>query len=660
MDATDTKFSIFVAVIFIGILVSLYFIFNNDTMHKILIVLILMLSSFVVFLILGLLFSTGTDFIDTKFIILMGFVFMGMFMSLYFAYNNAKNKLKVILFVLFLILGIVGLVVGLLFKIPILFILGLVLFALCIVELFSDKLDNLFVSPDQNKIKLVLFFLFLIFGGALIFIGKQMGSVILFSIGIILLALSIFELFSDGLDTFFTENITKTVICGILLVLGLVSMLASRFYGMQFMILGGILLGMCMFEMFSDQFDSKSTNSKGIICIVSALLCVGSILGTIKFPEKTWTLLLISCLAFFSFIFSLFDVPGFNSSTYVFILFLLANIPVVYAFVNRLGYQGSDQMYIPLLIAFYVLSMVILYMMGSTDLADKNSIFVIFGIIAVCLLYYMKSLPLSLSKTFFTLTGMIFLFIVALHYMIHSDIWYLYLLLYTLVLFYMLKTTPLNIVETLKRYIPQPKKKEAVFLAAELGAILLYLYTRPVIQKIYAHDGKLLVNNPLHLHNLTNLKVGKHFNYTYSLSFWVYIHQNNPSSSPQATNFIPFLSYGDKPLFTYNSLRNIIRVEMKTEDKLVIVDEIAHVKLQKWNHIVVNQDNETFDIFVNGELHKSTSHVVPSKDNSDLQIGTQNGIDGNVCNVMFFKKMLTTDKIQNLYNDFHDKNPPTF
>jgi hypothetical protein len=417
---------------------------------------------------------------------------------------------------------------------------------------------------------------------------------------------------------------------------------------------------MCIFEMFSDQLDSKATNSKGIICVVSALLCVGAIVGTIKFPDKTMILLVISCLAFLSFILSLFDVPGFNSPMYVFLLFLLANIPVVYAIINRLSYEGADKMYIPLLIAFYVLSMVILYMMGSMDLADKNSIFVIFGIISVCLLYYMKSLPLSLSKTFFTLIGMIMLFMVALHYMINSNIWYVYLLVYALVLFYMLKTTPLNILETLKRYLPDPKKKESVFLGAELCAILLYLYTRPVIQKIYVHDGKLLVNHPLHLQNQKNLKVNKHFNYTYSLSFWVYINQNNPSSSPQATAFIPFLSYGDKPLFSYNSLRNIIRVEMKTENKLMLVDEITHVKLQKWNHIVVNQDNGTIDIFVNGELHKSTSGIIPSKDTSELHIGTQHGVDGTLCNVMFFKKMLTTEKIQNVYNNFRDKNPPTF
>ena len=729
MDVTDIKFIIFTTIIFIGIIVSLYFIFNNETMHKILSILLAIGLVFLVYIILSLLFSSRILVLDMNFIILIAIFFIGMFISLYFAYNNTKNKLKIILFVLFLVLGIAGMVVGLLFAIPILFILGLVLFALCIVELFSDKLDNLFVTPDQNKIKIVLFFLLLILGAAFIFIGKQMGNIILFSIGILLLGLSIFELFSDSLDTFFTDNLTKItlfivffvlgimamitgyflridplniiqgkfgiasyvismllfglcifelisdgidtfvtdngpqgnvklIICSVLLLLGLASILASNFFGTQFAALGVILLVMCIFETFSDQLNS--TNSKGIVCVVSALLCISAILGMIKYPDKIQILLIISFLAFCSFILSLFDVPGFGSPTYVFLLFLLANIPVVYAVIDRLGYKGADQMYIPLLIAFYVLSMVILYMMGSTDLADKNSMFVIFGIISVCLLFYMKSLPLSLSKTFFTLFGMILLFMVALHYMVNSSIWYVYLIMYALVLFYMLKTTPLNILETIKKYLPQPKKKEMIFLAAELSAVLLYLYTRPVIQKIYVHDGKLLVNHPLHLQNETHIKVTKHFKYTYSLSFWVYINQNNPSSSPKATDFIPFLSYGNKPVFTYNSLRNMIRVEMKTENKMVIVDDITHVKLQKWNHIVMNQDNDTIDIFINGELHKSTSHVVPSKDAAELYVGTQHGIDGTLCNVMFFKKMLTTKKIKNLYNDFHDKNPPTF
>jgi hypothetical protein len=663
------------------------------------------------------------DVADMKFIILIAVVLVGMFLSLYFVYANTQNKIKVILVTMFLILSVICIVVGLLFAIPSLGIIGIILFVFFIFELFSNKLDNMFTS-DKNNTKLVLFFLFLILGIIIIFIGSLLLSPILLVIGHILVLLSSVEFLTDSLDTFFTQHSTKIVllvlffimgimaiiagnfldmfktasygmgilllglcifelfsdkidnffinkgphgnvklvICSLLLLLGFGSMLAGKFFGMQFVALGVILLGMCVFEMFSDQLDSPSSNSKGIICVVSALVCVASVLATIKFPDLTKMLITVSVLGFLSFFLSLFDVPGFNSPLYVLLLFLLSNIPVVYVVVNRLmtSDENTDKMYIPLLIAFYVLSMVILYLLGSMDLSDNNSIFVIGGIIAVCLLYYMKSLPLSVNKTFFTLIGMILLFIVAVHYIINSSLWYVYLLVYALILFYMLKTTPLNILETIKRYVPQPKKKEAIFLGAEIAAILIYLYTRPVLQKIYVHDGKLLVNHPVHLQNEMHVTVDKNFKYTYSLSFWVYINQINPSSSPQATEFVPFLSYGDKPLFAYNSLRNIIRVQMKTDSKLVLVDDISHVKLQKWNHIVINQDNDTFDVFLNGELHKSTSHVVPDKETPALYIGADHGIDGHICNVMFFKKMLTTEKINNVYNNFKDKTPPTF
>ncbi len=534
------------------------------------------------------------------------------------------------------------------FTIHILFIVGLILFI---------------VVKQPTTIKIVLLLISMI--GALSVLFTKLNSPPYYGYFSILFGiLCLIELFWDGLDKNFTgtDGTFKLIICSILSCLGISSIIASSYLGLPFIVLGCILLGLAIFEMFYKKPEKKEKNYKGIVSIVSAIICALTALSIFKFPNLIIYSSVISLLFFLSFVFSLFEVPGFNSSTYVVFLFLIANMPIVYLVVKQLltSSEQIDYIYIPLLILFYVFCIAVLLMTGSLTLLNDNTIIIITGVIGACLMYYMKAFPASLLKVFFTLVAMILLFIETMYYMFYSSSWYWYLIVYYLVMF--ISLYPFNF-EVLQRFlmpfIPIVSAKNGMFLGAEVAIILLYLYTRPLLKNMYTIGGKMIVNLPVSLQKQIHVKVDKKYEYNYSLSFWVYINQVNPSSSPQATEFIPFLSYGDKPLFTYNSLRNIMRVQMKTKDKLVIVDDISNVKLQKWNHIVVNQENNIVDVFVNGELHKSTDHVIPSNDSSKIYIGEQHGISGEVCNVMFFDHILSTEKINKLYNDFSEKNPPT-
>ena len=134
----------------------------------------------------------------------------------------------------------------------------------------------------------------------------------------------------------------------------------------------------------------------------------------------------------------------------------------------------------------------------------------------------------------------------------------------------------------------------------------------------------------------------------------------NPSSKPQATTFTSIFSYGDKPYISYNSTKQSMRIGMKTDSGVIKkVDEIETIPLQKWNHIVLNYGNGTCDVFVNGELHGTKIEIIPVKDVDTLVIGDDDGIDGKMCNIIFFKNQLTSTKIKQLYNEFAYKNPPT-
>jgi hypothetical protein len=68
------------------------------------------------------------------------------------------------------------------------------------------------------------------------------------------------------------------------------------------------------------------------------------------------------------------------------------------------------------------------------------------------------------------------------------------------------------------------------------------------------------------------------------------------------------------------------------------------------------------DLFINGTLVKSFAFEtnVPEYDNNDkVFIGSNNGIDGAICNVRYVNKAQTKIQIVNQYNLLMKKNPPT-
>ena len=80
--------------------------------------------------------------------------------------------------------------------------------------------------------------------------------------------------------------------------------------------------------------------------------------------------------------------------------------------------------------------------------------------------------------------------------------------------------------------------------------------------------------------------------------------------------------------------------------------------LQKWNNLIINYNGGILDIFLNGELVKSDIGVVPYYTLDNLTIGEDNGINGGICNVVYFNKALTSLNIYFLYNMIKDKKLP--
>ena len=213
-----------------------------------------------------------------------------------------------------------------------------------------------------------------------------------------------------------------------------------------------------------------------------------------------------------------------------------------------------------------------------------------------------------------------------------------------------------------------------------ISTILFLLYFKlPSLQeKIALQGGNQLVNNPVNTNQLNilagyqDLNKTDEFDYKYGISSWIFIDAMPPNTNPSYRNYTSILNYGNKPNILYNGTTNTLMIVMEQKGlkndnaKTYELDDngnrIIYKKenflLQKWNNIIINYIGGTLDIFLNNELVKSAIEVVPYMSLDNLTIGTDNGINGGICNVVYFNEPLTAPNIYYLYNLVKDKTPP--
>jgi hypothetical protein len=222
--------------------------------------------------------------------------------------------------------------------------------------------------------------------------------------------------------------------------------------------------------------------------------------------------------------------------------------------------------------------------------------------------------------------------------------------------------------------------------SSETGSIMMLVLTI-VLSIVYFNmsyfvniqGGKLLVNKPVNTDSIyslgtyQDLNESESYDYQYALSFWVYINALGTNTNPSYGKYTSLLNFGEKPNILYNGKTNTLLVTMQqkdlkkvTDNKLIDFDENGHriiyknenVLLQKWNNIIINYSGGVLDIFLNGELVKSSIGVVPYYTLDSLTIGEDNGIKGGICNVVYYKQPLTSSKIYYLYNISKNSSPP--
>jgi len=205
-------------------------------------------------------------------------------------------------------------------------------------------------------------------------------------------------------------------------------------------------------------------------------------------------------------------------------------------------------------------------------------------------------------------------------------------------------------------------------------------------------------------------------NYSYGLSFWVFIHPQSGSikqcnniinfdgrpqvmycptynkipngdvvkyKNPKTGNIVrtnvvnskvisnEYVKYTLKNAITGEKYKNVHHSEIKYNYPYSVLKfvlgsssesqqeyTLPNLKMQKWNNIVINYVNGTYDLFVNGEMVNSFQSGMEEFKFNDVSIGEDDGISGGIANIVYYKNYLTKDKIIANYNSLKKKSPP--
>jgi len=184
-----------------------------------------------------------------------------------------------------------------------------------------------------------------------------------------------------------------------------------------------------------------------------------------------------------------------------------------------------------------------------------------------------------------------------------------------------------------------------------------------ILKDVYSHD----IHNTDNGDNDLARKAFESGKNNFSLSMWIYLNQQDSFISQSQD--IEFFSYGatnSHPSISYAGVEN-----GKNKLKLKVYDDSdnddsdnnsfdLNIESQKWNNIVFNYNGNAVDVFINGDLVKTATIAdgMDIKHDDLLSYGSNEDLDGAICNIKYYKKPLTKYQIVNIYNVLNGQNPP--
>jgi hypothetical protein len=211
-----------------------------------------------------------------------------------------------------------------------------------------------------------------------------------------------------------------------------------------------------------------------------------------------------------------------------------------------------------------------------------------------------------------------------------------------------------------------------ILFVIELILILLYLYLPKIMKQMNERSGKVIVDKPERINMrkdatnyidmqsaevfdlssssvqpLTGSKLTVNVRKKFAMSLWVYI-------VPMSTNHIPYnkeatiLDFAKHPRIVYDGSQRNFRIYYSADKS-----DQFDAPHEKWNHIFVNYDKNTVDMYLNGELKTTIPREYKTGEflvGDILTIGEDNGLQGGIAKVVYYERPLLIHEIRNVYN----------
>ena len=234
-----------------------------------------------------------------------------------------------------------------------------------------------------------------------------------------------------------------------------------------------------------------------------------------------------------------------------------------------------------------------------------------------------------------------------------------------------------------------------ILFLLEIFLILIYIYLPKLIKSYGELNSIVLLNDPVYLDVElpivkdkdifllkdnetmkinTSEKIISYRNSNYSFSFWVFINPGSKSKIEymKETNIFyygnnnkgkPRITSMNDPVDPFKQ-KFIVYFTNNVENTDKTNYEI-YLPIQKWNNFVFNYSNNSADLFINGVLEKSFNFdhdniPLDGNSNDDVFIGSNNGINGSICNIKYYTFIQTTSQIAYEYNSLMFSNPPIY
>ena len=222
-----------------------------------------------------------------------------------------------------------------------------------------------------------------------------------------------------------------------------------------------------------------------------------------------------------------------------------------------------------------------------------------------------------------------------------------------------------------------------ILFILEIILILLYIYIPKLLNYIITKNGKTLQKEPVYLRKpkiiensdifllpnsvTSGLSSGSDilsntYNSNFGISMWIYVNNMGSNIVDNKNAFFIFKTASPndkdgKPCIRYigNDQLNFIFNNNPS------FHYTMKMPSQKWNHIVFNYYENNVDLFINGNLERNMNlqsnpiNILPT---DIISVGDDNGIDGAICNIVYYNIPLSQTKISQIYNVYFMKSPP--